>query len=393
MKLEEDDPSTIDIKMILLGDAGVGKTSIIGRYVDDSFSDDYESSSSYTYVQKKIVISNQKINLSIWDTVGQEKYKALTKLFFKDTKIVILVYAIDNKNGFEGLDYWLKLYKESIGDEAILGIVGNKSDLFLKQQVEEEDAKKFAEDNKGFFSLISAKENKPQLDEYINKLVKEYLKKYGIVSNDTQKIKLNKNDNAEELKTGCCSGSKGKRIAQKFNYIINEENGIINAVFLGDNSVGKTSIIKRINKKEFNSNETHTSDFNEIKYKIIKNKQELEIKINDVDNEKKSTKEFIDILKKSDIFFLVYDVNNKQSLDNINYWIEGINKIKDNINKNLIYILANKNDNNNSNLETITTGKRLALENKYLFKTISAKNNEGIIGLISESVQSYLAIP
>ena len=53
MKLEEDDPSTIDIKMILLGDAGVGKTSIIGRYVDDSFSDDYESSSSYTYVQKK----------------------------------------------------------------------------------------------------------------------------------------------------------------------------------------------------------------------------------------------------------------------------------------------------------------------------------------------------
>jgi len=208
-----------------------------------------------------------------------------------------------------------------------------------------------------------------------------------------KKIKLNKNDNAEELKTGCCSGSKGKRIAQKFNYIINEENGIINAVFLGDNSVGKTSIIKRINKKEFNSNETHTSDFNEIKYKIIKNKQELEIKINDVDNEKKSTKEFIDILKKSDIFFLVYDVNNKQSLDNINYWIEGINKIKDNINKNLIYILANKNDNSNSNLETITTGKRLALENKYLFKTISAKNNEGIIGLISESVQSYLAIP
>ena len=393
MKLEEDDPSTIDIKMILLGDAGVGKTSIIGRYVDDSFSDDYESSSSYTYVQKKIVISNQKINLSIWDTVGQEKYRALTKLFFKDTKIVILVYAIDNKNSFEGLDYWLKLYKESIGDEAILGIVGNKSDLFLKQQVEEEDAKKFAEDNKGFFSLISAKENKPQLDEYINKLVKEYLKKYGIVSNDTQKIKLNKNDNAEELKAGCCSGSKGKRIAQKFNYIINEENGIINAVFLGDNSVGKTSIIKRINKKEFNSNESYTSDFNEIKYKIIKNKMELEIKINDVDNEKKSTKEFIDILKKSDIFFLVYDVNNKQSLDNINYWIEGINKIKDNINKNLIYILANKNDNNNSNLETITTGKRLALENKYLFKTISAKNNEGIIGLISESVQSYLAIP
>lgn len=393
MKLDDDDPSMIDIKMILLGDSGVGKTSIIGRYVNDSFSNDEESSSSMTYVKKKVDIDAQKINLSIWDTVGQEKYRSLTKLFFKDTKIVILVYAINNKSSFEGLDYWLKLYKESIGDEAILGVAGNKSDLFLKQQVDEDEAKKFADNNNGLFSLISAKDNKPQLDAYINKLVKEYLKRYGIVSKDTKKIKLGENDDVEELKTGCCSGSKGKRIVQKYNYIINEENGIINAVFLGDNSVGKTSIIKRINKKEYNSDESHTSDFNEINYKYINNKMKLEIKINDVDNEKKSTKEFIDILKKSNIFFLVYDVKNKQSLDNINYWIEGINKIKDNISKNLIYILANKNDNNNSNIETVTLGKKLALENKYLFKTISAKNNEGIIGLISEGVQSYLALP
>ena len=393
MKLDDDDPSMIDIKMILLGDSGVGKTSIIGRYVNDSFSNDEESSSSMTYVKKKVDIDAQKINLSIWDTVGQEKYRSLTKLFFKDTKIVILVYAINNKSSFEGLDYWLKLYKESIGDEAILGVAGNKSDLFLKQQVDEDEAKKFADNNNGLFSLISAKDNKPQLDAYINKLVKEYLKRYGIVSKHTKKIKLGENDDVEELKTGCCSGSKGKRIVQKYNYIINEENGIINAVFLGDNSVGKTSIIKRINKKEYNSDESHTSDFNEINYKYINNKMKLEIKINDVDNEKKSTKEFIDILKKSNIFFLVYDVKNKQSLDNINYWIEGINKIKDNISKNLIYILANKNDNNNSNIETVTLGKKLALENKYLFKTISAKNNEGIIGLISEGVQSYLALP
>ena len=393
MKLDEDDPSIIDIKMILLGGTGVGKTSIIGRYVNDSFSDDEESSSTMSYVQKKLKVDNQKINLSIWDTVGQEKYRSLTKLFFIDTKIVILVYAIDKKESFDGLDFWLNLYKESIGDEAILGVVGNKSDLFMDQQVDEDEARKFAEDNKGFFSLISAKENKPQLDAYINKLVQEYLKKYGLSSNNDKTIKLDNNDNVEELKTGCCSGSKGKRIVQKYNSIINEENGIINAVFLGDNSVGKTSIINRINKKGFSSDESHTLDFNEIKYKFIKNKMKLEIKIYDVNNEKKSTKEFIDILKKSNIFFIVYDINKKESLENINYWVEGINKIKDNINKNLIYILANKNDSNNSNIDSVIAGKSLALENKYLFKTISAKNNEGIIELISESVQSYLALP
>ena len=393
----KDEIEPLDIKMILLGDSGVGKTSIIGRYVDDSFSNDEASSSSMTYIQKKIKINNQKINLSIWDTVGQEKYRSLTKLFFKDTKIVILVYAINKKDTFDGLTYWLNLYKDSIGDEAILGVAGNKSDLFLKQEVDEEEARKFAEDNKALFSLISAKENKPELDDYINKLVKNYLKKYGLISEEKKTIKLNENendnDNIEEVKAGCCAGSKGKRKVQKYSSIIKEENGIIHAVFLGDDSVGKTSIINQINKKGFNSDESHTSELNEFNYKFHQNKMRLNIIIHDVDNEKKSKMEFIDILKKSKIFFLVYDVKNKESRENLNYWIEGVNKIKDNINKNLIYVLANKHDKNEINNEAISAGKSLALENKFLFKAISAKDNEGIIGLVDESVQSYLAIP
>ena len=391
----KDEIEPLDIKMILLGDSGVGKTSIIGRYVDDSFSNDEASSSSMTYIQKKIKINNQKINLSIWDTVGQEKYRSLTKLFFKDTKIVILVYAINKKDTFDGLTYWLNLYKDSIGDEAILGVAGNKSDLFLKQEVDEEEARKFAEDNKALFSLISAKENKPELDDYINKLIKNYLKKYGLISEEKKTIKLNENDNdnIEEVKAGCCAGSKGKRKVQKYSSIIKEENGIIHAVFLGDDSVGKTSIINQINKKGFNSDESHTSELNEFNYKFHQKKMRLNIIIHDVDNEKKSKMEFIDILKKSKIFFLVYDVKNKESRENLNYWIEGVNKIKDNINKNLIYVLANKHDKNEINNEAISAGKSLALENKFLFKAISAKDNEGIIGLVDESVQSYLAIP
>ena len=394
----KNDFEPLDIKMILLGDAGVGKTSIIGRYVDNSFSNDEESSSSMTYIQKKIKIDNQKINLSIWDTVGQERYRSLTKLFFKDTKIVILVYAINKKETFDGLIYWLNLYKDSIGDEATLGVAGNKSDLFLEQQVDEEEAKKFAENNQALFSLVSAKENKAELDSYINNLVKEYLKKYGLISEEKKEkkiIKLNEddNDNIEEVKAGCCTGSKSKRMVQKYSSIIKEENGIINAVFLGDNSVGKTSIINCINKKEFNSKESHTSDLNEFNYRFHQNKMRLNIIIHDVDNDKRLTMEFIDILKKCKIFFLVYDVKNKKSLGNINFWIAGINKIKDNINKNLIYILANKNDKNEINNESILAGKSLALENKYLFKAISAKDNLGIIGLVNESVQSYLAIP
>ena len=389
------DDDVLEIKMILLGETAVGKTSIISRYVENTFSSDLMSSTSMTYVQKNITIDKQKIQLNIWDTVGQERYRSLSKLFFKDTKIVVLVYSITNLQSFEGLTYWLNLYKESIGDEAILGVVGNKSDLFLKQEVDEEKGEEFAKNNGAIFSLVSAKDNKVQLDEYINKLIHEYMTKFGITKKP-KKIKLGDDDehNVEEVKAGCCAGEKNKRMIRRYMNIVNEEGGIVNCVFLGDDSVGKTSVINRILKKDFNENEKHTEELNESVHKYKNNKMKLQVMIHDVDNEKKKSKEYIDILKKSQIFFLVYDVKKNQTFDNIEYWIEVITKVKDNLNKILIYILANKNDKNdgNANNQIILEGKSLAADNKCMFKSISAKDNEGIIGLIEDSVQNYLAI-
>ena len=386
----------LEIKIILLGDMFVGKTSIISRYVEDSFSENIMSSSAMSYTQKDIVIDKQKIQLNIWDTVGQEKYRALSKLFFQDTKIVILVYSIISLESFKGLDYWYNLYKETIGNEVILGIIGNKSDLYLEQEVEESQGEEYAKNHGGIFQLVSAKNNRVGIDEFIKKLVNEYLKKFGINKNN-KKIKLGEEEDVdiEELKAGCCTGSKGKRMIRKYSSIIKDEDGTINTVFLGEDSVGKTSIINRILKKEFNSSEIHTEELNEFNYKFKSNKMKLNIKINDVNNQKKITKEFVNIIEKSEIFFLVYDIYNDKSIENIEYWIDCIKKVKDNINKILIYILANKNEKidgkeNNSNIEK---GKIIAVENKYMFKTISAKENEGISGLIDESVKNYLTIP
>ena len=94
------DDETLDIKMILLGETAVGKTSIISRYVENTFSSDLMSSTSMTYVQKILTIDKQRIRLNIWDTVGQEKYRSLSKLFFKDTGIVVLVYSITSLQSF-----------------------------------------------------------------------------------------------------------------------------------------------------------------------------------------------------------------------------------------------------------------------------------------------------
>ena len=390
------DIDILQIKMILLGNQAVGKTSIINRYVLDKFSSNIMSSFNMTYTEKILTLNNQKIQLNIWDTVGQEKFRSLSKLFFKDTNIVGLVYSVTDKETFNDLRFWVDSFKETIGEEVIIGVMGNKSDLFLEQEVSEEEGDKFAKEIGGFFDAVSAKENKQGLDKFINKLVIEYLKKNPVLTK-SKNIKLEKQEDFQEIKAGCCTGKKGKRIIRKYSDVKLEKNGIINAIFLGDNSSGKTSIINRIQNESFNSSEEHTDDLKKYDYAYNKGKMNLNVNIYDVNNDKIKTVEFLDAVKNSNIFFIVYDVKEKKSLNNIDYWFEIIQKIKENINndKYLIYILANKNDkeDGNDNFQLIQEGKNIAHDNKTLFKAISAKDNEGINQLMNESVDSYLALP
>ena len=358
MKEKDDDDEILQIKMILLGNTAVGKTSIINRYVEDNFSSNLMSSVNMTFTQKTLKIDKQKVQLNIWDTVGQEKFRSLSKLFFKDTKIVALVYSITNKNSFNDLEFWLKTFKETIGEDVVIGVMGNKSDLFLEQEVSEEEGEKFAEENGGFFDLVSAKENKAGLDKFITKLVTECLKKNQNLSSNNG-IKLVNQEQTQEIKAGCCAGDKDKRIIRKYSEVIKEKKGKINSVFLGEISSGKTSIINRIQKSDFNPLEEHTDELMKFNYTYNKGKMKLDIEINDVDINKKKSPEFIDIIKRCNIFFIVYDVKSQKSLDNIHFWIEVIKKIKENINKELIYILANKNDreDGNKNAQLIREGR------------------------------------
>ena len=205
-----------EIKMILLGESGVGKTSIIKRYLEDQFDKNETSTLSMSYVGKTVNIDNKEVRLNIWDTIGQEKYRSISKLFLNETKIVILVYSIDNGDSFKELNYWYDLYKELLGEETILGVAGNKMDLYLNQEVEEEKAKEFAESRGAIFSLVSAKDNKESIDNYITKLVKAYLNKDNPKKEDNNNnekgniIKLEEKNvgGNTQSENGCCSGKK-----------------------------------------------------------------------------------------------------------------------------------------------------------------------------------------
>ena len=181
------------IKVVLLGESAVGKTSIITRFVENKFKQDTMSSLSANFVSKKIDLGNNKsIKFDIWDTAGQEKYRALAKIFYQDSKIVILVYDITNKNSFNELkNYWYEKVKENSSSDVIFAIAGNKCDLYEKEEVEKTEGEKFAKEIGAIFHETSALNSNG-----INELFTEIAMKFASpnVSSENKSVENNKED-------------------------------------------------------------------------------------------------------------------------------------------------------------------------------------------------------
>ncbi len=146
-------------KVVLIGESGVGKTSIITQFIDQTFTEDCQSTNAGTFSTKSIICDeNRDLKFEIWDTAGQERFRALTRMYYKDTNAVILVYDITVKQSFDELkSYWYEQIKENSSSESILVIAANKTDLIDKEEVDEEEARSFAQSIKALFMRISAK--------------------------------------------------------------------------------------------------------------------------------------------------------------------------------------------------------------------------------------------
>ena len=169
----DDDNDRYIGKAILLGESGVGKTSLINITGGGKFNENEVSSISSNFIKKYFDIDSKKYLINIWDTAGQEKYKHLAKLFFHGSDIVILVYDISSKESFKGLEYWYKETKEHINNKTIYGIVGNKKDLYLKEEVTEGEGRKYAQSKGAKFALVSAKDDPKSFTDFFLSLVKD----------------------------------------------------------------------------------------------------------------------------------------------------------------------------------------------------------------------------
>ena len=199
------DKDEIAIKVTLIGESSVGKTSIINRYAKGNFSQDLESTLGANYSQKKMVRHGKKIRLDLWDTAGQEKYRAIGRHFYKESYIVCLVYDISNKDSFEKLkSVWYPDLQQFGEKLRIVAVVGNKIDKYLEEEVKDEDAKAFAEEIKAINKRTSAMEG-TNIEDLFNSLVDKYLTEISGMIIEGDKIKIKKeNHNDKNKKKSCC---------------------------------------------------------------------------------------------------------------------------------------------------------------------------------------------
>ena len=194
----------VELKVILLGDVGVGKTNIISRYLSGEFNPSLNPTVGSSYGENRIKKEGITYLLKVWDTVGQEKYNSITKLFVQGSHIIILVYSIDNLHSFQKLDFWHNFIKNTLKDDTyILAVIGNKRDLYENELVTEEEGKKYAEKMNANYALLSAKTDRQNIINFFDILLNEYINKFG--KNTNLSISLERKSERSTInKKRCC---------------------------------------------------------------------------------------------------------------------------------------------------------------------------------------------
>ena len=214
-KIINDTP--IPCKVILVGESQVGKTSIISRYTKNLYLENTKRTLSAYSTKKIIEIDGYKIELQIWDTVGQEQYRSVTSIFYKEALVCILVYDITNRDSFDSIkNYWHNEIIKNGKKGVIIGIAGNKSDLYESEKVSEKEGQEYSDSINAYFKLVSAKNNisineffkslveKFVKSEFMDELLPQYVNDKNIIKK-IKKMKLVKDKNSNEInKEGCC---------------------------------------------------------------------------------------------------------------------------------------------------------------------------------------------
>eukprot|EP01070_Trichotokara_eunicae_P002480 Trichotokara_eunicae@DN2684_c0_g1_i1.p1 len=144
-------------KLVFLGEQAVGKTSIITRFMYDSFDNNYQATIGIDFLSKTLYLEERTVRLQLWDTAGQERFRSLIPSYIRDSSAAVIVYDITNRTSFLNTSKWIDDVRAERGNDVIIALVGNKSDLNDRRQVSPEEGEQKASDNDAVFIETSAK--------------------------------------------------------------------------------------------------------------------------------------------------------------------------------------------------------------------------------------------
>jgi len=164
------------IKLIVIGDSGVGKSAILLRYCDDIFSENYLSTIGVDFRIRTLNVDDKIAKLQLWDTAGQERFNAIVVSYFRGAHGVFIVYDVTNRESFENLNYHIDRVRKYCTPNIPIVIIGNKSDLEKKREISYEEAMSYAIDKQIILIETSAKLNKG-IDDAMLELVRQHIKR------------------------------------------------------------------------------------------------------------------------------------------------------------------------------------------------------------------------
>ncbi|CDH50617.1 ras-related protein rab-6a [Lichtheimia corymbifera JMRC:FSU:9682] len=144
-------------KLVFLGEQSVGKTSLITRFMYDSFDNTYQATIGIDFLSKTMYLEDKTVRLQLWDTAGQERFRSLIPSYIRDSSVAVIVYDISNRESFVNTTRWIDDVRAERGDQVIVVLVGNKTDLNEKREVTTEEGERRAKELNVMFIETSAK--------------------------------------------------------------------------------------------------------------------------------------------------------------------------------------------------------------------------------------------
>jgi len=196
------------LKVLLLGNSNVGKSSLFLRYVDDIWNDSFVPTIGVDFKIKTFELDSKKVKMQIWDTAGQERFKNVIASYYRGANGILLVYDITDKDSFRQIKNWLVEVDRNANKNVLKVLIGNKSDLESRRAVTFEQGKEFAESNGMKFLETSAKK-KVNVTQAFETITREFMNS-GLDTqapkkqNKTFAVSSGENLNEVEKKKGCC---------------------------------------------------------------------------------------------------------------------------------------------------------------------------------------------